>query len=453
MKDKPHVLIVDDEPNVRRVLGTLLEQAGYATTRCESGAQALDLVRAQDPDLVLTDLKMPGMDGMQLLERLRGSFPEIPVILLTAHGTVENAVEAMKCGAHDFLTKPFEREQVVELIGKALGQAESGRREFRGPLSDEARCGLIGESEALERLRQTLEKVAPTPATVLIHGETGTGKELVVEALHALSPRADQPLIKINCGALPENLVESELFGHERGAFTGAERAKPGRFELADGGTLFLDEIGELPPSMQVKLLRVLQDSMGDRVGGTQPRRVDVRLVAATHRDLDEEIREGRFREDLLYRLKVMELTVPPLRQHLEDIPALVECFLDRHCARLGRPRLGVSEAALSALTAQRWPGNVRELENAVERAILLAESDPLAPYDFGLGSQEQTDEETGPPGSTLKEAARSAAAQTERRMIRAALATTGGNVTRAAERLGLSRRGLQLKMKELGLR
>jgi DNA-binding NtrC family response regulator len=429
-KHKPHVLIVDDEPNVRRVLATLLEQADYVTTRAESGEQALDLVRAQDPDVVLTDLKMKGMDGLELLSRLKQSFPEIPVIMITAHGSVENAVEAMRRGAYDFITKPFEREQVLDLVPRALAQAGRGRREFRGPLISGERCGIVGRSPAVEELRRTIEKIAPTPATVLIRGETGTGKELIAEALHQLSPRAEAPLIKINCGAIPENLVESELFGYERGAFTGADRAKPGRFELAHGGTLFLDEIGELPLQMQVKLLRVLQ-------------------VAATHTELAREVADGRFREDLFYRLKVIELMAPPLRERIDDVPLLVECFLDRHAERLGRQRPEISPEAVAGLQAQSWPGNIRELENAVERAILLAESATLSSYDFGLA-----DKPSAPAThSSLKDASRAAAAETERRMIRAALEATNSNITHAAQRLGLSRRGLQLKMKELGLR
>jgi len=449
MKARSQILIVDDEPNVRRVLATLLEQAGYAAIRAASGAQALDLVRAQDPDLVLTDLQMPEMDGIELLARLSESFPEIPVIVLTAHGTVENAVEAMKRGAHDFLTKPFDKTQVVDLIARALAQADRSRRELRGPLPTDDFCGMVGASEATQALRRLIEKVAPTPATVLIRGETGTGKELVAEALHRLSPRAESPLIKINCGAIPENLVEAELFGHERGAFTGADRSKPGRFELADGGTMFLDEIGELPLGIQVKLLRVLQDGQIDRVGGTQSRNVNVRLVAATHRNLEDEVAQSRFREDLLYRLKVIEIVAVPLRERPEDIPPLVECFLDRHSTRLGRPRCDVSDETLSALQEQPWPGNVRELENAVERAILLADASPLTPHDFGLAD----DEPPEPTPSTLKEASRAAAHRTERRLINAALELTDGNITRAASRLGLSRRGLQLKLKELGLR
>jgi DNA-binding NtrC family response regulator len=392
---------------------------------------------------------MPGMDGMELLAKLRQAFPEIPVVMLTAHGTVDNAVEAMKLGAIDFLTKPFDKEAVLELVKKSVAQARSARREHRGPLVAGERCGILGQSPVMEKLKQTIERIAPTPASVLIRGETGTGKELVAEALHKLSPRADGPLIKINCGALPENLVEAELFGHERGAFTGAERAKPGRFELADGGTLFLDEVGELPHAIQVKLLRVLQDGVVDRVGSTSSTTVDVRLIAATHRDLKVEVEEGRFREDLFYRLNVIDLVVPPLRERREDIPLLVDCFLDRQADRLGRPRPAVSERAISALCGLSWPGNVRELENSVERALLLADAETLEPADFG-----QAPAEAAPSsGSTLKDASRAAAAETERRMIVAALDATEQNVTQAAERLGLSRRGLQIKMKELGLR
>jgi len=449
VKRKAHVLIVDDEPNVRRVLGTLLEQAGWTTTRAESGEQALDLVRAQDPDLVITDLKMPGMDGMDLLGRLQSSFPEIPVIMLTAHGTITNAVEAMKIGAHDFITKPFDRDDVVQLVKKALGQAKCGRAEFRGPLVPGQRCGIVGRSAAIQELRSAIEKIAPAPTTVLIRGETGTGKELVVEALHQLSKRKTKPLVKINCGALPENLVEAELFGYEKGSFTGAERAKPGRFELAHEGTLFLDEVGELPPPMQVKLLRVLQDRMVDRVGGTEPRQVDVRLIAATNRDLDEAVASGGFREDLLYRLKVVELVTPALRKRLDDIPDLVECFVERHAARLERPCPAVGPAALRALMTRPWPGNVRELENAIERAVLLGDGQTLTPADFGMAD----DAPQQAPASTLKEASRVAAAEIERRMILAALDLTEGNITRAADRLGLSRRGLQIKMKEFELR
>ncbi len=449
-----HILIVDDESNVRKVLGTLLEQGGYQTTPAMDARQALDLVRAQDPDLVLTDLQMPDMDGMELLATLRTDFPEIPVVMLTAHGSIEAAVEAMKLGAFDFMTKPFDREQVLEVIGKALGQAARSRLEWQDGCGQDD-CGLVGGSKAMESVRGMIRKVADSPTTVLVTGETGTGKELVADALHRLSQRAKKPLVKINCGALPENLVESELFGHERGAFTGADRARPGRFELADGGTLFLDEVGELPPAVQVKLLRVLQEQVVDRVGGSTPLKVDVRLVAATHRNLKDEVRDGRFREDLLYRLQVVELHAPALRERPEDIPELTRFFLERQAERLHRPRLQISDPVLSALAAREWPGNVRELQNAAERAVLLGDGPELSLEDFVAAELVGTSTVPGssPGAGDLKAAARAAAAETERRMISTALQQTAGNVTRAAEQLGLSRRGLQLKMKELGLR
>lgn len=449
MKTKPHILVVDDEVNVRRVLCAQLAQAGFETAQASSGEEALERVRIEDPDLVLTDLRMPGMGGMNLLSQLRGDFPEVPVVVLTAFGTIETAVEAMKKGAFDFLTKPFDRDKVLETIGKALAQAVQGRREFQGPWASEAPCGIVGRSPAIEKTRRLIERVASSPATVLVTGETGTGKELVAEALHRLSPRADSPLVRINCGALPEALVEAELFGHERGAFTGAERARPGRFELADGGTLFLDEIGELPLPIQAKLLRVLQDGRVDRLGSTAPIKVDVRLVAATHRDLPSEAAAGRFREDLLFRLRVVEIHVPPLRERSLDIPELVGFFLDQHARRLGRPRPGVEASVLEALAARPWPGNVRELENAVERALLLGQGPNLRVEDFGLG--EPPAAPSSVPG--LKSAARTAAAETEKRLIAEALEACGGNVTRAAASLGFSRRGLQLKLKALGLR
>ncbi|MEM7247160.1 MAG: sigma-54 dependent transcriptional regulator, partial [Acidobacteriota bacterium] len=291
------ILVVDDEANVRKVLSALLEQAGHATARAADGREALELVRSQDPDLVLTDLQMPHVDGLELLAQLRDGFPEIPVILLTAHGTVETAVEAMKRGAHDFLTKPFEKEAVLASVDKALGQAERARQDVQGRVGEEAPDGIVGSSPAMVELNRLIHKVAPSPTTVLVTGETGTGKELVATAIHGLSDRKGGPFVSVNCGALPETLVESELFGHEKGAFSGAERSKPGRFELADGGVLFLDEVGELEQPVQVKLLRVLQERQVDRLGGTRPRPVDVRLVAATNRDLAAEVEAGRFRE------------------------------------------------------------------------------------------------------------------------------------------------------------
>jgi DNA-binding NtrC family response regulator len=449
MRVKPHILVVDDEPNLRKVLRSLLEQSGYGTTTAASGSEALELVRSQDPDLVLTDVRMPGMDGLELLRELQAGFPEIPVVILTAYATVDLAVEAMKRGAHDFIAKPFDKAKVKTVIQKALAQAERQRREFQGPLHETADCGMVGRSPAVEEIRRLITRVAPSRSTVLITGETGTGKELVAEALHSLSPRRDRPLVKINCGALPESLVEAELFGHERGAFTGADRARPGRFELADGGTLFLDEVGELPPAVQVKLLRVLQDGIVDRVGSTASRHVDVRLVSATNRDPREMVKTGMFREDLLYRLQVIEIPVPPLRERTEDIPLLVDFFVAKHAARLGHPRPGVAPTALDPLAALSWPGNIRELENVVERALLLSEGPEILTFHEGHPAPPLSGDGT----RGLKEAARAAAAAAERRLILAALRATGGNVTHAAGRLALSRRGLQLKMKQLGIR
>jgi DNA-binding NtrC family response regulator len=453
VSDARHVLVVDDGANVRKVLGALLEQAGHATTRAASAEEALDVVRAQDPDVVLTDLRMSGMDGLDLLSRLREQFPEIPVVVLTAHGTIDTAVEAMRRGAFDFLTKPFDRDRVLETVAKALGQAQRSRREFQGPLETGAPCGIVGRSAAMDAVRRLVERVAPSPSTVLVTGETGVGKELVARALHEHSLRRGGPFVPVNCGALPDTLVEAELFGVEKGAYTGADRTRPGRFELADGGTLFLDEVGELPPHAQVKLLRVLQDRVVERVGGASGRTVDVRLVAATNRRLEDAVREGRFREDLLFRLRVVEIRVPPLRERLEDVPALVDVFAAKHAARLGRPLPAVSAEAHAALRRHRWPGNVRELENAVERAVLLAESEVIGPSDLGLAADAEGSASRDDATGGIKDAARAAAVETERRLIREALEQTGGNVTHAAERLSLSRRGLQLKMKELGLR
>ncbi|MCI0657924.1 MAG: sigma 54-interacting transcriptional regulator, partial [Acidobacteria bacterium] len=331
-----------------------------------------------------------------------------------------------------------------------LRQARESRREFQGPPSHGAHCGMVGRSPGVEQLRGMVEKIAPSPSTVLILGETGTGKELVANAIHELSPRREGPLIRINSAAIPENLVEAELFGFERSAFTGADRAKPGRFELADCGTLFLDEVGDLPPGIQAKLLRVLQDGKVDRIGSTAPRPVDVRLIAATHRDLESEVQAGRFRADLFFRLRVVEIRVPPLRDRLDDLPLLMDFFLDKHSRRLARTRPGVAPESLEALAKLPWPGNVRELESAVERAILLAEGEVLQPSDFLPGQSAKTPGSPMPPGTSP---VRAAASEAERRVIRAALAATGGNVTHAAIRLGLSRRGLQMKMKALGLR
>ncbi len=446
------ILVVDDEANMRRVLCALVRQQGHRPIACSSAEEALACLAEEDPAIVLSDLKMGGMDGLELMDRLKQSHPELPVVMITAFGSIDIAVGAMKRGAFDFVTKPFDRERVLAVMAKALAQSEASRRDFQGPLVAGERCGILGRSSAIEELRQLIERAAPSDATILVTGETGTGKELVAEAVHRLSKRSEGPLVKINCGALPESLVESELFGHAKGAFTGAAEDRPGRCELADGGTLFLDEIGELTPAAQVKLLRVLQDGTIDPVGGRAERVIDARVVAATNVELERAVSEGRFRQDLYFRLRVIEIRVPPLRERRDDIPLLLDFFLSKYAKRLGCSRPILGEGVEEYLVTRSFAGNVRELENLVERALVLGNADQLRPEDFGRSVVADGGGRAA-EGLDLKQAARLAAAQTERRLIRKALAETEGNVTRAAETLGLSRRGLQMKIKELGLR
>ncbi|NJK87981.1 MAG: sigma-54-dependent Fis family transcriptional regulator [Myxococcales bacterium] len=364
------VLVVDDETNLRKVLSAHLRREGYEVLTAADGAEALELMDREAVDVVLTDLRMPNVDGMVLLEELTRRYPGRPVVMLTAHGTVDTAVSAMKLGAFDYLTKPFDKDELHLVIAKAFASSQLAIQEPEG--EPHGRFGLIGKSAGLEDVFRTIDKVAASPSTVLITGESGTGKELIASALHANSPRRGKPFIKINCAAIPRDLIESELFGYERGAFTGAVSSKPGRFELADEGTLFLDEIGEIPLEMQVKLLRALQESEFERVGGVATTRVDVRLIAATNVDLTAEVAAGRFREDLFYRLNVVPICLPPLRERRNDIPLLVEHFLAKYRARLQKDVHRVSSDAMERLSAYDWPGNVRELENVMERAVLL---------------------------------------------------------------------------------
>jgi DNA-binding NtrC family response regulator len=452
MKTRDVVLVVDDEPNMRRVLCALLERDGYCALEAAHGGAALELLQQRRVDAVLSDLRMPQVNGLELLAEVVRRWPDVPVVLLTAHGTVGSAVEALKRGAFDFLTKPFEPDAVRQVIGKAVQTRQLSARDTSVGESEDPERLLGGDQPALAEIRRVIERVAPTPATVLITGESGTGKEVVARSLHLRSERRAQPFVKINCAAIPEGLVESELFGYERGAFTGAGARKPGRFELADGGTLFLDEIGELPLASQPKLLRALQEGRFYRVGGTQTVEVDVRLVAATNRDLRAEVRAGRFREDLFYRLHVVPIALPPLRERCADIPALAQLFLERANRRLGRRAARLSSAAVQALQAHPWPGNLRELENAIERALLLSDGEVVELRDLPFSQLHVEEVQAAPAREPLRERVRQAARQIERDAILEALRQTGGNVTRAAEQLGLSRRGLQLKMKELDL-
>jgi two-component system response regulator AtoC len=463
LPERKQVLIVDDEPNLRKILSAQLTRDGYDVLTAEDGEQGLHLLREHHIDLVITDLKMPKVDGMTLLKRALEIEPELPVVLITAHGTIDTAVEALKRGAFDFVTKPFDKDEVRQIVAKALKT-----RELRGadatPAPSGARFGIIGSSQGIAELYAILERVADTPTTVLITGESGTGKELVARALHEHSSRKDKPFIKVNCAAIPKELIESELFGYERGAFTGAVASKPGRFELANGGTLFLDEIGEIPIEMQVKLLRALQESEFERVGGIKTIRVDVRLVAATNRDLKKLIAAGSFREDLFYRLNVVPIRLPALRERTGDIPLLAEHFLTKFNERLRKKVEGLDADATEVLVQYPWPGNIRELENVIERAVLFCDESKLHAKDLPPDVRgipvianvplPEADLHAALAGEGgLKGHVKVAMSRLEKELVSRALQQTNGNVTHAARLLKISRKGLQLKMKELGLR
>ena len=480
LPEKKQILVVDDEANLRRVLSAQLGRDGYEVHTAEDGEVGLAFLKEHHIDLVITDLRMPKVDGMDLLRAALRDDPSRPVVMITAHGTVDNAVEALKTGAFDYITKPFDQNEVRVIVKKALrtrdlASADATRdvplapRVVGGGGSD--RFGIIGESPPIQDLYAILERVADTPTTVLISGESGTGKELVARALHENSSRRDRPFIKVNCAAIPKDLMESELFGYERGAFTGAVGSKPGRFELASGGTLFLDEIGEIPNEMQVKLLRVLQESEFERVGGIKTIRVDVRLVAATNRDLKREISSGGFREDLFYRLNVVPIALPALRERRTDVPHLFSHFIAKFNARLKKSIEGIEPDAMERLTSHAWPGNIRELENVIERAVLFADGARIRLDDLPeelrvakgqaggaapqIAASAAPDAGGGPSSSPdgLKEQVKAAMSKLERDLIERALKQTHGNVTHAARLLKISRKGLQLKMKELGLR
>jgi nitrogen regulation protein NR(I) len=461
-----HVLIVDDELNIRRVLAALLRREGHEVSTAGDGEQALAVLQRAPVHVVVTDLVMPRMGGMDLLKRVSVEFPDIPVIVITAHGSVDSAVQALKAGAFDYITKPFEQEELKKVIAKAARAHDLERQNVHGGTADGERPPFVGESSAMKAVFDVVAKVADSPSTVLITGESGTGKELVSQALHRGSSRRDKPLIKVNCAAIPKDLVESELFGYEKGAFTGAVGSKPGRFELADGGTLFLDEIGEVPLEMQVKLLRALQESEFERVGGIKTIRVDVRLITATNRDLKALIADGKFREDLFYRLNVVPIALPPLRDRKEDISLLVNHFIEKYNRRLSKKVERIEDEALQLLMGYSWPGNIRELENLMERSVLFAEGRVILANSLPDALRERAQAPqvplaavgplgaiAAPSGASMKEIVRQAQAELERELITRALEETGDNVTRAAKRLQISRKSLQVKMKDLGLR
>jgi two-component system nitrogen regulation response regulator NtrX len=437
---KPLVLVVDDEAGVRGSLAGILGDEGYQVEAVGSGEAALRALEARRFDLVLLDVWLPGQDGLEVLSRIRECYAELPVVVISGHGTIETAVKAVRLGAQDFVEKPLSLEKTLVAVRNALRQQrlESELRQLRERLDE--RYVMIGESAAVERLRAEIAQAAPSNGRVLIYGENGTGKELVARQVHAQSHRARGPFVEVNCAAIPEELIESELFGHARGAFTGALAARKGKFELADGGTLFLDEIGDVSPKLQVDLLRVLQERRFFRVGGTSEIAVDVRVVAATHRDLAAEARAGRFREDLFYRLNVIAIRIPPLRERLEDVPLLAQEFLDRLAHELGREVTGISEEALRLLLDHPWPGNVRELENAIERALVTCKTGVLSAESFAFLTRPAAEGSALPPGLTLQEV--------EKRYVAETLSRLSGNVKAAAESLGIDRSTLYEKIK-----
>jgi DNA-binding NtrC family response regulator len=451
------ILIADDEQNIRKVLAATLEKEGYQVLTARDGEEAIALLGKGNVQVVVTDLKMPKADGLEVLRYVQKNSPGTPVIVITAFGTVDNAVAALKTGAFDYITKPFEKSDLIRTISKAVKTESLARKDFRARPGDEERYRIIGQTRQMKEIYDVIEKVADTPSTVLIMGESGTGKELIAAALHYNSSRRNRSFIKINCAAIPRELMESELFGYEKGAFTGAVGSKPGRFELADSGTLFLDEIAEVPVDMQVKLMRAIQESEFEHVGGVQTIQVDVRLVVATNRDLQKEVEEGRFREDLYYRLNVVPIHLPPLRERKEDIPLLVDHFIDKFNAKLDRKVEKLSEEALNLVVNYHWPGNIRELENVVERCILFSEGPEIGadnlPDQLVERSSSVPTAATMGADASMKDIVKQATAELERDLIVKALEETKGNVTRAAKRLKISRKSLQNKMKEFGLR
>lgn len=445
------VLVIDDEENLRHYLQMVLGEAGYQVEAASDGEEALKKMQHQAWDIILCDIRMPRMDGMAFLKQAKAKGLEGTIIMMSAYGTVDTAVEAMKIGAYDYVSKPFNADEIILTIKKA--EERERLREENARLKEEVQRdydlkNIVAKSEPMLKVFDLIKKVAKYKSSVLITGESGTGKELVARAIHYNSDRKDNSLISINCGAIPENLLESELFGHVKGAFTDAVRTKKGLFEMANQGTMFLDEIGELPQSLQVKLLRVLQDGEIRRVGDTDSFRVDVSLIAATAKDLDSEVKNGRFREDLYYRLNVLPIHLPPLREKKEDIPALVEHFIELYNKKLGLRIKGASKQVMARFLQYSWPGNVRELENIIERGMILAERDTIGLEALPIYVQEGSQSTPVPTGLSIKKGAR----EMEGRLIKEALKKTRGNRLQASRILEISHKTLLYKLKEYGL-
>jgi two-component system NtrC family response regulator len=455
------ILVVDDEPNYLVVISELLKEENYEVLTALSGEDGLKIVEETDLDLVLTDMRMPGMGGLEFLKATKNHNKDLPVIMVTAFGEVEKAVVAMKAGAYNYLSKPFNNEELLMNIRKAIEHYSLLRENVRLRGEAKVRYGfasIVGKNASMQEIYQLIEKVAPTTASVLITGESGTGKELVARAIHISSPREKAPFISVNCAALPETLLESELFGHERGAFTGATSLRKGRFELADTGTLFLDEIGDIPLSLQAKLLRVLQERNFERVGGVKPISVDVRIITATNRDLKDEVDKGNFREDLYYRFNVLHIHLPPLRERADDIPMLAEHFIGKFAKLLNKPDLKISGDALRYLTGLPWEGNVRELENTIERAGILCSGDVIQTEDVHPGVAGEEEVPNWSPNGEFEKFLPSdlplpkILSGVEERLLKRALDDANNVQARAAETLGITKSLLQYKMKKYHL-
>jgi two-component system, NtrC family, nitrogen regulation response regulator NtrX len=452
---KENLLVVDDEPNIRSSLEGILQDEGYEVASAGSAEEALSFVQKGPPDLVLLDIWLPGMDGIAALERMKRLVPDLAVVMISGHGSIEAAVKAIKLGAYDFIEKPLSLERVILVVRHALDQARLEKENLQLRQTLQKRYAIVGESPALDNIQQMVRSVAPTNGRVLIRGESGTGKELVARAIHGQSSRRDRPFVEVNCAAIPEDLIESELFGHEKGSFTGATAKRRGKFELADGGTLFLDEVGDMSLRTQAKVLRVLEEQRFERVGGIESIEVDVRVLAASNKDLVQAIQAGKFREDLYYRLNVVPLYVPPLRERRGDVTLLVSHFLREFCGEYGKREKVMSGEAMKALTNYHWPGNVRELKNLIERLIIMVPSDRIELFDVesSLGPSVSVPGGIGMEGPLGEDSLREAMDQFEKAFILERLRENNWNISRTAEKMGVERSNLHRKLKALGIK
>jgi two-component system nitrogen regulation response regulator NtrX len=442
------ILVADDEKGIRETLKRLLEYEKYRVLLAEDGRQALETIANELVDLVLLDIKMPGMDGLEVLSQVHADSPELPVVIISGHGNIQTAVEATKLGAYDFIEKPIDAERILLVIRNGLAQRDLIRENITLRRKIQGKGRIIGEHPSMQAIMETLRKVAPTNTRVLIMGENGTGKELVARAIHEMSPRAPEPFIEVNCAAIPEELIESELFGHEKGAFTGATSRRIGKFELADGGTIFLDEVGDMSLSAQAKVLRVLQESQFERVGGSETKKVDVRVLAASNKDLLKESQAGSFRQDLFYRLNVVPILVPPLRKRISDIPILCEYFLEQTAEELGQKPKKISKKAIDVLMDYSWPGNVRELKNLIERLVILTRDEVIDAGDLPpLGSPRNIEEQYFD-----KETYNEFREAVERDFFANKLKENNFNVSRTAKKLGMQRSNLYKKLEKYGI-